>query len=330
VLVLPDVQIMDLAGPVQVFFEAQGLGADYETVTCSSVRRVKTGQGQCLSDLQPLPPLRSFLVPASLDLVIVPGLRVTSLQQVGPEVYGWLRAVHAAGAHIASVCTGAFVLGAAGLLEGRRCTTHWSVCQELQRRFPTARVLDDRLFVTDGGVTSSGGLSSGVDMALWFIERDYGPRIAAQTAHQMVVYIRRDAAQTQQSVYLDYRSHLHPGVHRVQDWLADHSSERPSMVRLAAIALMSQRHLTRVFRQATGISIGQYTTRLRLELARSLIHEPTLTIDAVATRCGFTDARHLRRSWRAAFGVSPSQTRAKSEEGQELEGDPLDRLRTKS
>src|SRR5205085_2241559 len=112
--------------------------------------------------------------------------------------------------HIAAICTGAFVLGEAGLLNGRRCTTHWSRLDELHQRFTSATVLINRLFVTDGNVTTSAGIASGIDMTLALIERAYGPLVAAEVARDMVVYIRRDGSESQQSVYLDYRTHLHP------------------------------------------------------------------------------------------------------------------------
>jgi transcriptional regulator GlxA family with amidase domain len=313
-LAVPELVILDLAGPLQVFFEARRLGAEYQLVTCAAARRVRSEQGLAISDLEPLPSLRSVRAARPPDLVIVPGLRLRSLAEVDPEALAWLRAVEAAGAHVASVCTGAFVLGAAGLLAGRSCTTHWSECDELQRRFPAARVLAGRLFVTDGRVTSSGGLASGIDMALSLVERHHGPRLAAAVARQLVVYLRREAGRPQQSVYLDYRLHIHPGVHRVQDWLIDHVSDRTSIAKLAAIAATSQRHLTRIFHQATGVSIGEYVTRLRLELARTLMQNPVLTLEAVATRSGFASARQLRRRWRAAFGDTPSAARTRSKE----------------
>jgi len=147
-------------------------------------------------------------------------------------------------------------------------------------------------------------------MALWLIEARHGPMVAAATAREMVVYLRRDGAHGQGSVYLEYRTHLHPGVHRVQDWLVAHPAERATLAELGRLAAMSPRNLTRAFRQATGISVLEFRTRLRLELARSLLHDPGLTIAAVAGDCGFESARQLRRLWRAAFGGSPSDGRA--------------------
>jgi transcriptional regulator GlxA family with amidase domain len=304
---VPAAEILDLAGPVQVFHEAGLLGAPYELLSCATTPRVRTNQGLWLCDLAPLP-----ANPAGDDLIVVPGLHLSALTQIEPAVLGWLRAAHAAGVSIASVCTGAFVVGAAGLLDGRQCTTHWSLLTRLQQAFPATRVLANRLYVTDGPITTSAGIASGIDMALALVEARHGPRTAAATANEMVVYMRRDGMHRQHSVYLDYRTHLHPGVHRVQDWLVAHAAERSSLDDLARLAAMSPRHLTRVFRQATGISIRDYSLRLRLELAGVLLHEPHLTIEAVAERCGFASARQLRRQWRDTFGTTPSQTRGEA------------------
>jgi transcriptional regulator GlxA family with amidase domain len=173
-------------------------------------------------------------------------------------------------------------------------------------------VLDNRLFVEDGTILTSAGIASGVDLALALIERRHGPRLAAAVAREMVVYIRRDGAHGQGSVYLDYRTHLHPGIHRVQDWLTAHPAERATLADLAQIAALSPRHLTRVFRRETGISVHDYATRLRLEMARNLLRDPGLTIEAVAGRCGFESARQLRRVWKSAFGGTPGAGRGAS------------------
>lgn len=282
-LVLPEVEILDLAGPLQAFAEARS-----RVTVCSTRERVHSAQGVWLSDLTPLPD------PQAGDLVVVPGMPYVATQRIDRAAIRWLKKAASTGAHIASVCTGAFVLGEAGLLADRRCTTHWSRIDELQRRFRDARVLENRLFVTDGNVTTSAGIASGIDMALALIESARGPIAAAEIAREMVVYIRRDGAQQQQSVYLDYRTHLHPGVHRVQDSLVQNPMKRPTIEQLADVAGMSARNLTRVFRQVTGISINEFSTRVRVELARTLLHDPSLTMDAVAHRCGFS-ARQLRR-----------------------------------
>jgi len=146
-------------------------------------------------------------------------------------------------------------------------------------------------------------------MTLDLLEREHGPLLAAKVARDMVVYIRRDGSHTQQSVYLDYRGHLHQGIHALQDWLVANPCADPPLAELARTAAMSVRNLTRQFRQATGIGIHEYRTRIRLERARDLMRDPDLGLDAVAGQCGLGDARRLRRLWRQAFGTAPSSAR---------------------
>lgn len=287
-LVLPEVEILDLAGPLQALSEANRSLARYRIRVCAMRERVHSAQGIVLSDLEPLPE-----VPGDA-LVIVPGMPYAATEKIERRVTRWLLKAAEGGAHIASVCTGAFVLGEAGLLEGRRCTTHWSRTTELARRYPRAQVLTDRLFVTDSTITTSAGIASGIDMTLALIEQTEGPLVAAEVAREMVVYLRRDGKQKQESVYLDFRTHLQPGVHRVQDWIVRNPARRATLNDLANIAGMSSRSLTRAFRSVTGISVHEFSTRVRLELARTLVHEPSLSMEAVAARSGLS-ARELRR-----------------------------------
>jgi len=170
-------------------------------------------------------------------------------------------------------------------------------------------VLSDRLFVTSGNITRSAGIVSGIDMTLALIEQHYGPLMTAKVARELVVYLRRDGHQKQESVFLDYRTHLNSGVHDVQDYITAHAEKKTSIARLAAMARMSPRNLTRTFRIATGVSIAEFRTKVRLELAQTLMNDPDLTMESVAERCGFQNARHLRRVWKVAFGQSPSQAR---------------------
>ena len=300
---LPRAEAMDFAGPIQAFHEANRFGGGYTLVYAGVSPELPTEQGFWLTRLVPLPE------PRKDDLVIVPGGPEATRGAVSASTLAWLRRAARAGARVGSVCTGAFVLGAAGLLDGKECTTHWSRTKDLARRFPKARVLENRLFVTDGRLTTSAGIASGVDMALALIEEAHGPRVASLAAREMVVYVRRDGAHRQESVYLDYRGHIHPGVHRVQDYLAAHPEEPASLSRLASLAAMSVRSLTRRFHEATGLTVHAFRTRARLERARDLLKSPELTLEAVAGRCGFADARQLRRLWQSAYGEPPSAAR---------------------
>ncbi len=319
-LVLDGVELLDLAGPAQVFDVAGTLGAPYSLHFCASSPQVRSAQGLSLGQLELLPTIRSS------DVVLVAGIALEKLNQpiLDENTHHWLLNAHTVGAAIASVCTGAVVLGEAGLLEGRRCTTHWAVVEDLQQRYPTACVLDSVLYVSDRGVTTSAGIASGIDMALSLVEQQHGPRLAAETARYMVVYLRRNGSQLQQSIYLEYRNHLHPAVHHVQNWLAEHAIEPVALAELAQVANMSVRSFSRAFKDATGLTPVQYQQRLRLEVAATLLNNSELSIEAIAARCGFDDPRHFRRLWQRHFGVSPSATR-KQQTKPPADGSPLRR-----
>ena len=176
----------------------------------------------------------------------------------------------------------------------------------MQTVYPRTRVIKNRLFVRSGNLLTSAGVASGIDMALSLVEEEHGPLVAARVAREIVVYLRRDGSQSQNSIYLEHRTHLHPGVHRVQDWLIAHPEKKPTIKQLSQVAGISPRHLTRVFRQATGVTLKAFANKLKLEIAENLFHDPSLTVDGVAFQCGFKDARQLRRLWKRNYGESPS------------------------
>ncbi|MFC4061225.1 GlxA family transcriptional regulator [Planomonospora corallina] len=307
VLVLPEVNLLDLGGPVQVFDAAAHLGAPYRVEYVADTPEVESAQGLRFAGLGPL----AETGPG--DLVLVPGPRLREPGPGRPLVPGtavrWLRSAHRAGSRIASVCSGAAALGEAGLLDGRRCTTHWTLIETMRRRYPAARVQDAVLYVHDGPVSTSAGISTGIDLALSLVEREHGPALAAAVARQLVVYLRRAGTDTQISAFLQHRAHLHPAVHRVQDHLAQHLDVPHTLAELAAVANLSPRGLSRAFTATVGITPLEYRQRLRLELAARLLAETDLTVEAVAARCGFRDARHFRRLFTARYGVPPSASR---------------------
>jgi transcriptional regulator GlxA family with amidase domain len=295
-------EVLDFAGPLQALHELGSyINNPHEILHCGAATQAMSAQGLVVGSLQPLPQ------PRAGDCVFVPGFPVN--HGVPRGFSRWLKACDRAGARLFAVCTGAFVLAQAGLLDGKQCTTHWKRTDELQQRFPECGVQTGRLFVRDGNITTSAGITAGIDMTLDFIEQEHGAAVAAAVAREMVVYIRRDGAQKQDSVYLDYRTHIDPAIHAVQDWLVAHPAQHSTLADLAKIAHMSTRNLTRAFLKATGISIAAYRQRLRLEHAKTLLANPQLSIENVAERSGFTDARQLRRLWRGAYGMSPRESR---------------------
>jgi transcriptional regulator GlxA family with amidase domain len=308
-ILAPGVHLLDLAGPVQAFDSAAGCGANYRLHFTGSSSQIPSAVGIALTGFGPIIPANEL---DQNDLVIVPGVRWrgrTRREVLSESMRDYLRIAHRGGATVGSVCSGAFGLGEAGLLDGRRCTTHWSCVKELQRRYPNAEVVDNVLFVQDRGVTTSAGIASGIDLALSFIEQDYGPQMTAKVGRDLVVYFRRTGTHHQLNVYLDYRAHLHSGVHRVQDWLNEHPTEPAPLPRLASLAAMSESTLTRAFRANTGLTPLQYQQKVRLGMAANLMRDHRLTLEVIAERCGFADVRHFRRLWTTTFGQAPSHFR---------------------
>jgi transcriptional regulator GlxA family with amidase domain len=231
------------------------------------------------------------------DLVLVPGWRAPKLQRNGRLDASTLRRLadhHTAGGTVASVCAGADALGRAGLLDGRRCTTHHDLQDELARRYPKTTVVRDVLYTVDDRVVTSAGIASGIDLALHLVAVRHGPGVAAQIAREMVVYSRRNGDEQQASAMLRHRSHLSDVVHRIQDLIDARFTEPLPLAELAAASTVSERTLTRLFGQATGMTPLRYQQVLRIERAEHLIGHGA-TVEAAARAAGFQDARMLRR-----------------------------------
>ncbi|MBO4207289.1 GlxA family transcriptional regulator [Micromonospora echinofusca] len=290
-LLVPQLHLLDLAGPAQVFSTAADLGYDYRLHYVADQPRVPTVQGVPLHAEQGWPEL----TPA--DLLVVPGWRVAAHPggaAVRPPDLTRLAAHHAAGGTVASICAGAYALGRAGLLDGRRCTSHHDVQDDLARRHPRATVVRDVLYVVDDRVVTSAGIASGIDVALHLVATRHGPRVAARIARSLVVYARRNGHEPQASAMLRHRSHLSDAVHRIQDLIDERFVDPLPLTELAGAGGVSVRTLTRVFRQATGLTPLRYQQLLRVERAEHLIGHGT-TVEAAARAVGFADARMLRR-----------------------------------
>ncbi|MFD0529362.1 GlxA family transcriptional regulator [Kitasatospora arboriphila] len=290
-LLAPRLHLLDLAGPAQVFSAAADLGHTWEIGYVAEQEDVTTAQGIGLKAATRWPEL------AAGDLVVVPGWRSPSLP-TGPvftrETLERVVAHHTAGGTVASICSGADALGRAGLLDGRRCTTHHDLQDELARRYPRASVVPDVLFVQDGSVLTSAGIASGIDLALHLLAVRHGPYVAAQVARTMVVHTRRNGDEQQDSAMLRHRAHLSDAVHRVQDVIDARFTDPLLLTGLAAAAGVSERTLTRRFTEATGLTPLRYQQQLRLEHAEHLIGQGA-TVESAARAVGFQDARMLRR-----------------------------------
>lgn len=225
-----------------------------------------------------------------------------------PGVVAYARASSATSRRTASICTGAFVLADAGLLDGRRATTHWFYAREFRTRYSSVLVEDDRIFIVDGPIWTSAGMSAGIDLALAMVEKDLGGAVARSVAQKLVVYHRRAGGQSQHSELLE----LEPKSDRIQSALtfAKKNLALPlSVEQLAEVARLSPRQFSRAFRAETGQSPAKAVERLRLEAARLMLEQSRHTIDQVATETGFTDSRHMREAFLRAFGQPPQVIR---------------------
>jgi transcriptional regulator GlxA family with amidase domain len=210
---------------------------------------------------------------------------------------------------IVSVCTGAFLLAEAGLLKGKRATTHWSACAQLQRRYPDITVETDPIFVRDGNVWTSAGVTAGMDLALALVEEDFAHEMALKVARRHVLYMIRPGGQTQFSAQLEVQAQSEGRIARVIRWIPDHLADDLSVPSLAARAAMSERNFARSFRNETGETPARFIDRTRLEAARRLLTGSDLSVEIVAERCGFGSAERMRRSFQRQVRVSPNAYR---------------------
>jgi transcriptional regulator GlxA family with amidase domain len=291
-LLVPGLHLLDLAGPAQAFGTAAGLGRGYELAYVAEQEDVRTAQDLTVRAATAWPAL------AGDDLIIVPGWQtgptIAGTGQLAGATLGVLAAHHANGGTVASVCAGADALGRAGLLDGRRCTTHHDIQDDLARRYPRATVIRDVLYVIDDRVATSAGIASGIDLALHLIAVRDGPATAARAAREMVVYARRNGDEKQASTLLRHRNHLSDTAHHAQDHIEARFARPLPLAEIASTCGVSERTLARRFTKATGLTPLRYQQLLRLERAEHLIGQGA-TVEATARTVGFQDARMLRR-----------------------------------
>ncbi|GIE30888.1 transcriptional regulator [Actinoplanes italicus] len=300
ILLFDGVQSLDVTGPLEVF-----TGAGYRVVTASpGGAPVRTSSGLTIvpdSDLCAAP------LPAT---VVVPGGEGT--RATDPDVVAWLRRHGGSVPRVMSVCSGAFLLAEAGLLSGRRVTTHWSVCGALARRFPDVDVDPEPIFVRDGPIATSAGVTAGIDLALALVEEDHGRDTALLIARHLVMFLRRPANQTQFSAQLSAQVAARPGLREVQRWIADNPAADLSVPELARRANLSPRQFARTFTAEVGQSPGRYVDATRLETARRLLEDRAAGagaagVEQIARATGYGTAEAMRRAFVRVLGVTPSE-----------------------
>jgi len=307
-LVLPNVVLLDVAGSAEAFRCAERrTPGSYRLRFVAPQPSVTAAVGLTLGALEPLP--AALAADTLLILTGVAGEAVDAQESATRCAIEWLRSGAAARARLLCVCTGSVIAAHAGLLAGRDCTTHHAHLQELRRAEPRARVHDNRIFVEDGRVATSAGVTAGLDLALHLIGAQQGPQIASEVARDLVVYLRRAGSDPALSPWVMHRNHLHPAVHRVQDAVTRDPAARWDSAQLAAVACTGPRNLARLFAEHARCSPLDYVQLIRYAFARQLVTGSRLDLERVAARAGFGSAQHLRRVWARWEARPPSAFR---------------------
>jgi transcriptional regulator GlxA family with amidase domain len=300
--IFPGFQLLDAAGPIAAFEIAERFapGAYDLRLVAPEGGRIPSSAGVGF-EAEPLPE-------GPFDTLLVSGGDGTRALPALAPLIDWVRAEAPRARRTASICSGAFLLAEAGLLDGRKATTHWQRCDQFARRYREVKVEPDRIFVRDGAVWTSAGITAGIDLALALIEEDLGLDIARKTARQLVVHQRRPGGQSQFSDLPDAGS-VHGRFGELMDWMRERLSEPLTVERLAAQAAMSPRNFARAFAAETGLTPAKAVERLRLEAARARIEAGREPIDQVAQAVGFHDPERMRRAFLRAFGQPPQALR---------------------
>ncbi len=305
------VQSLDVTGPLEVFSAANEVldatarpEARYEVGTVATTARpLQTSSGLTVVPARALPDPRG-----RLDTLIVPG-GAGARSGADPQLLDWVRSAARHTRRVASVCTGAFALAAAGLLDGRRATTHWAYAAELARRHPLVEVDPDPIFVRDGPVWTSAGVTAGIDLALALVEEDLDREVALAIARHLVMFLRRPGSQSQFSATLLAQQPSREPLREAQRLVLEDVAGEHTVEAMAARAHMSPRNFARAFRAQTGVTPARFVERVRLEAARRRLEESAEPIEQIARACGFGTPETMRRGFLRALRVSPSEYR---------------------
>ncbi|MGB8377377.1 MAG: GlxA family transcriptional regulator [Rhodanobacteraceae bacterium] len=308
----PDAQILDITGPLEVFARSarwlcdKGFTRNFAyrvELVAAQAGAVATSSGICLVAQ------RNYRSVTRADtLLIAGGIGCHRVMEDG-DALRWIRRMAPKVARLGSVCSGALILARAGLLDNRSATTHWDYTEQLERISDTIHVRPDAIYVRDGNLYTSGGVTAGMDMALAMVEDDWGQPTALAVAQELVMFLKRPGGQSQFSSHLAAQFSEDDKLRELQLWMLDHLDQNLSVPMLAAKAAMSERNFARRFTTSVGIAPAQYVSRARLEAARRKLEENNLQISQVARHCGFGTDETMRRTFLAALGISPSDYR---------------------
>jgi transcriptional regulator GlxA family with amidase domain len=304
----PKAQSLDVSGPLDAILEANrhspgGVLYEVRLVATGAGRTVKAGGMSLVTDSSIFDDARP------IDTMLMAGTPDYALAYTSGDVHTWLRRRAPKSRRYGSVCTGAFFLGAAGLLDGKNATTHWEHAAELAERFPAAKVVPDQIYVEDGALYTSAGVTAGIDLALKLIEDDHGRDLALTVARRLVVFLRRPGGQSQFSAHLAAQMADEGKIRSLQHWILDHLSLDLSLEILAGRAATSMRNFTRVFQGETGTTPADFVDMARVDAARRVLEESETPLQRVASLCGFTSSDTMRRAFQRGIGTGPSDYR---------------------
>ena len=309
ILVFPDFQLLDAAGPISAFEIAARFADSSPSI---KVLAVKPGPVRSSSGVEML--ARGFRPSGAITTLIVAGGEGVRAAATCAKTLALVHSMARRGIRIASVCSGAYILAEAGLLDGRRATTHWQRTRHFLSAYPKVKLEPDRIFVRDGNVWSSAGITAGIDLSLAMIAEDYGEEIAQKTARQLVLYHRRSGGQSQFSSLLELKA-PNGRFGTLLAWAREHLDAPLTVEDMAEHAGMSSRHFTRAFVAETGTTPSKAVERLRIEVARQRVQSSSEAIERVAQSTGFRDPERMRRAFIRAFGQPPQSLRRAARAG---------------
>ncbi|HEV3094524.1 MAG TPA: DJ-1/PfpI family protein [Solirubrobacteraceae bacterium] len=326
ILAFPQVQSLDVTGPLEVFSAAQTLievagradrGYEVVVVSCDG-KPLQTSSGLQLT------PHHGFAdAPRRIDTLVLAGGHGSRAASADPATLEWIAAASRRARRTASVCTGAFLLAAAGLLDGRRATTHWASAAELARLYPAVRVDPEPIYLRDGNVWTSAGVTAGMDLALALVEEDLDREAALTIARHLVLFLRRPGNQSQFSATLAAQEPVREPLREVRRHIVEHPGGDLSVEALAERAHMSPRHFARSFRAETGVTPARYVESVRLEAARRALEDDKAPVAEIARVCGFGTPETMRRAFLRALAVGPAEYRRRFYPGEHARGGPV-------
>jgi transcriptional regulator GlxA family with amidase domain len=309
IVAMQDVQLLDVSGPLDVFAEANvqsGSAAYHLRIVAGAPGPIRSSSGVRLI---PDHIIGSAMMAERIDTLLVAGSPNAAVVRQDAHVVDWLRRTAPAARRYGSVCAGAFLLAEAGLLEGRRITTHWAVTEQFVERYPSVRIEADAIYVRDGSLRTAAGVTAGLDLALALVEEDLGRTVAIAVAAQLVMFFRRPGGQMQFSRKGEAAPVGRSALQEVQRYVAANPAADHSVAALANRMDLSPRHFARLFQSEVGLTPAAWVEATRVETARRLLEDGRYTPKQVATRCGFADADTLRRAFARTVGVTPAEYR---------------------